>query len=94
MTKITELNVEEMTIKLLESQGWKYLSPEDQESERESLGELVLRSRLHEAISRINPSVNETVREQALKIVLNLPSQNLMNNNEAFHKMLADELTE
>ncbi|MDX9913760.1 MAG: type I restriction endonuclease subunit R [Candidatus Moranbacteria bacterium] len=90
MTKITESHVEELVINLLESQGWKYLSPEDQEQERESLSEVVLRGRLREAIDRINPNVNEAAREQALRAVLSLPSQNLMDNNEVLHKMLTD----
>jgi len=90
MTKITESNVEEMVIELLKSKGFAYLSPEEQEIERESLSEVVLKGRLKSAIERVNPNLNETAKEQALKAVLNLPSQNLVDNNETFHRMLAD----
>lgn len=90
MTHLTESHVEDLAIELLEKQGWKYLSPEDQEAERDSLKETVLKSRLKDAINRINPQINEAAREQALRAVLNLPSQNLTDSNEAFHKMLVD----
>ena len=90
MTKITESHVEEFAIELLEAQGWKYLSPEDQELERENLSEVVLKKRLRDAINRINPYKLEIVREQAFKAVLNVASQNLVESNEAFHQMLTD----
>ena len=90
MTKITETHIEEFAIELLEAQGWKYLSPEDQEAERESLNEVVLRGRLKDAINRINPYKPEVVREQAFKAVLNVASQNLVESNESFHQMLTD----
>ncbi len=90
MTKIFESTIEEFMIELLESQGFEYLSPEDQEKERPDLGGVVLRERLKQAIDRINPSIPEEAKEQALRLVLNLPSQNLMDNNEAFHRMLTE----
>lgn len=90
MTKIFESTIEEFMIELLESQGFGYLSPEDQEKERPDLGEVVLRDRLKQAIDRINPGIPEEAKEQALRLVLNLPSQNLMDNNEAFHRMLTE----
>ncbi len=96
MTKIFESTIEEFVIELLEHQGFVYLSPEDQESERLSasggvdLSEVVLKGRLQQAIQDINPDISEEAREQALKIAFNLPSQNLMDNSEAFHRMLVD----
>lgn len=90
MTKIFESTIEEFMIELLESQGFGYLSPEDQEKERPDLGEVVLKDRLKRAIDRINPSIPEEAKEQALRLALNVPSQNLMDNNEAFHLMLTD----
>lgn len=90
MTKIFESTIEEFVIELLEYQGFEYLSPEDQEKERLNLGEVVLKDRLSRAIDRINPDIPEEAKEQALRLALNLPSQNLMDNNEAFHRMLTD----
>lgn len=90
MSKIFESTIEEFVIELLETQGWEYLSPEDQEQERESLSEVVLRNRLKNAIDTLNPIISDDAKEQAIRLVLNLPSQNLMDNNEAFHKLLTE----
>lgn len=90
MTKIFESNIEEFTIELLQSQGFEYLPPEKQENERENLSTVIFHNRLKQAIDNINPKVPADAREQAFKQVLNLPSQNLIDNNEAFHLMLTD----
>ena len=90
MTKIFESHIEEFVIELLQSQGFEYLSPEEQENERKNLSTVIFRNRLKQAIDNINPKVPKDAREQALKQVFNLPSQNLIDNNEAFHLMLTD----
>jgi type I restriction enzyme R subunit len=90
MSKIFESTIEEFVIELLQNQGWKYLSPEEQELERPNLSEVVLKNRLKQAIEAINPTISEEAREQALRQVLNLPSQNLIDNNEAFHRLLTE----
>jgi type I restriction enzyme R subunit len=90
MTKIFESTIEEMVIEMLEKQGWQYLSPEDQELERADLSEVVLKNRLVRAIDELNPQISTEAKAQALRMVLNLPSQNLMDNNETFHRMLTE----
>ncbi|MBU0613928.1 DEAD/DEAH box helicase, partial [Patescibacteria group bacterium] len=90
MTKIFESTIEEFVIELLQNQGWQYLAPEEQETERPDLSEVVLKKRLKQAIDAINPDISEEAKEQALRLVLNLPSQNLIDNNEAFHRMLTE----
>lgn len=90
MTNIFESNIEEFVIELLQNQGWQYLAPEEQELERANLSDVVLKKRLKQAIETINPAISEEAREQALRQVLNLPSQNLIDNNEAFHRLLTE----
>jgi type I restriction enzyme R subunit len=90
MNKIFESTIEEFVIELLENQGWQYLSPEDQEVERTDFGQVVLKNRLKRAIDTLNPTIAEEAKEQALRMVLNLPSQNLMDNNETFHRLLTE----
>jgi type I restriction enzyme R subunit len=90
MTKIFESTIEDFVIKLLQHQGWQYLAPEEQELERANLSEVVLKDRLKRAIETINPELSEEACEQALRQVLNLPSQNLIDNNESFHRMLTE----
>lgn len=90
MTKIFESDIEKLAIELLESQGYKYLSPGEQEKERESLSEVILQERLKNAIERINPKASEAAKDQALRQVLNLSSRDLVDNNEKFHRMLTE----
>jgi len=90
MTRIFESTIEEFVIELLQNQGWQYLSPEEQESERLNLGEVVLKNRLKHAIDDLNPNIPEEAKDQALRQILNLPSQNLIDNNDAFHRMLTE----
>lgn len=90
MTQIFESDVEQLTVDLLISRGFTYLSPEDQELERNNLNDVLLIGRLRSAIDRLNPSISPEARAQAVKQILNLPTQNLLENNEAFHKMLTE----
>lgn len=90
MPPIFESNIEKFVIELLQNQGWQYLSPEEQTAERSDLGQVVLTNRLKNAIDTLNPGIEESAKEQALRAVLNAPSQNLMDNNEAFHRLLTE----
>ncbi|NLB82386.1 MAG: type I restriction endonuclease subunit R, partial [Clostridiaceae bacterium] len=90
MTRIFESDIEKFAIKLLEIQGYAYLSPEQQETERHKFSDVVLRGRLKSAIDHLNPNIPVDAKEQALREVLNIPNQNLIENNEAFHQMLTD----
>ena len=90
MTTLYESDVEQFAIDLLEKQGYSYLSPEALEPERQNLSEVVLPGRLKTAIDTLNPTIPENPKEQALREILNLPHQTLIENNEAFHQMLTD----
>lgn len=57
---------------------------------REDYGEVVLKSTLEEAIERLNPEIPATARQEALKAVLSVYSPQLIDANEAFHKLLAE----
>ncbi len=88
--KITETDLELHAIELLESQDYHYLAPEAQETERESLSEVILKDRLKQAIDHINSDKPQIVREQAFRAVSRLSSQNLIENNEEFHSLLTN----
>jgi type I restriction enzyme R subunit len=90
MTKIYESDIEQMVIETLESQGYAYLTPEQQEEERPNLAEVILKDRLREAIDRLNSKIPQDAREYAFKQVLNFPVQNLIENNETFHRYLTE----
>ncbi|MDI9347822.1 MAG: type I restriction endonuclease subunit R [Methylacidiphilales bacterium] len=88
MAKIFESDIEEFVIKLLQKQGWQYVSPEDLEKERSDFTEVILIDRLKQAIEIINPAIAEEGSDQAISMVKNLSSQNMLENNELFHRLL------
>ncbi len=53
-------------------------------------GEVVLSGRLIAALERINPSVPAEALEEAFRKVTRPASPSLVDNNRAFHKMLAE----
>ena len=67
-----------------------HLAPGEPAAERDSFSEVVLVGRLREAIRRLNPSIPEEAREEALRKVLRVGTPSLIQTNRAFHKMLRD----
>ena len=64
--------------------------PYGEPEKRASYGDVVLKHTLEQAINRLNPAVPETARQEALKAALSVFSPQLIDANEAFHKMLAE----
>lgn len=94
MSRIYESHIEEWVVEMLEKQGYAYLAPDQQEEERGDLREVVLQGRLRGAVAKLNPSVSEDAREDAIKKVLNLASSpHLIEANEAFQRMLTDGIS-
>ena len=87
-----ESDIENLVIDLLQEQGYKYTSPEELETERADLSSVILLDRLRTALQKLNPNQPQEILDKAIKQILNLPhpQQNLIENNEAFHKMLVD----
>ncbi len=87
-----ESDIENLVIDLLQEQGYKYISPEELEPERSDLSSVILLNRLRTALQKLNPNQPQEILDKAIKQILNLPHphQNLIENNEAFHKMLID----
>jgi type I restriction enzyme, R subunit len=67
-----------------------HLAPGEPAAERESFGDVVLVRRLREAIGRLNPTIPEEAREEALRKVLRVGMPSLMQTNRTFHAMLRD----
>ena len=67
-----------------------HLAPGEPAAERDSFGEVVLVGRLREAIRRLNFSISEEAREEALRKVLRVGTPSLTQTNRAFHRMLRD----
>ena len=52
--------------------------------------EVILQARLRQAIDRLNPAIPAATREEAFKRTLRTESFNLLENNEAFHRLLTE----
>jgi type I restriction enzyme R subunit len=68
-------------------------APSEISSERDSFAEVVLPGRLRDAIGRLNPTIPGEAREEALRKVLRVGTQALVQTNRAFHKMLRAGVT-
>ena len=96
MIKITESQIEEYAIELLEKQGFEYvyapdIAPDSETTpERKSFEDVLLLERLKRAVSRINPSIPPEVCNDVIKQIQRLNSPELIANNEAFHRLLTE----
>lgn len=98
MTKLTEANIEQMSIELLEGKGWQHLygpdiAPDGRHPMRSSLEEVVLRGKLETAVRNLNPDLPERVLEEAVRTVLRIGSPDLLADNEQFHELLTQGVT-
>jgi len=95
MTKLLESDIEQLAIERLEAKRWNYLygpdiAPDGETPMRAAFDEVVLREKLERAVVRLNPSVKEEVRNEAIKTVLRIASPDTLANNEAFHRLLTE----
>jgi type I restriction enzyme R subunit len=91
---ISEDHIEQIIIQEFIELGYSYvngadISPDGIAQERE-YDEVVLKSRLSNAIAKLNTTVPAETQEEALKKVLRTDSPNLSQNNYTFHKYLTD----
>jgi type I restriction enzyme R subunit len=98
MKSLTEDQIEQYQLQLLQSLGYAYsngydIQPEGRSQERESFGDVVLVGRLTRAIDTLNPAIPPDARHQALREIINIASPDLNSNNETFHKYLTEGIT-
>ena len=91
---VTENEIEEIALSYLQNLGYSYilgttLSPDGEHPERQYT-DVVLATRLRDAIDKLNPSITQDAKEDALKKVLRTESPNALINNETFHKYLTE----
>jgi type I restriction enzyme R subunit len=65
-----------------------HIAPGEPVAERDSFGEVMLKGRLRDAIRKLNPSVPEEAREEALRKVLRVATPSLAQTNRAFNTFL------
>lgn len=94
MNSISENEIEGIALGYLQKLGYSYLlgtviSPDGEHPERQ-YNEVVLITRLRDAIDKLNPTITQDAKEDALKKVLRTDSPNALINNETFHKYLTE----
>lgn len=94
MSKMTESDIELMVIEQLEGLGYTYVYGPDIESKGSnplrSYKQVILESKVLEALQRLNPSLSEEKCVEALKQITNLSSPDLLTNNQSFHRLLTE----
>ena len=92
---LNESTVEDAALGWFEELGYAVghgpqMAPGEAGAERDSFGAVVLVGRLREAIWRLNPSIPEDAREDALRKLLRVGTPSLTQTNRSFHRMLRD----
>jgi len=91
---ISENEIEEIALSYLQNLGYSYilgttLLPDGEHPERQYT-DVVLATRLRDAIDKLNPTITQDAKEDALKKVMRTESPNALINNETFHKYLTE----
>lgn len=93
---ITENDIEAIALGYLQGLGYTcqlgtVISPDGEHLERQ-YNEVVLLTRLRDAIDKLNPNISQDAKEDALKKVLRVGSLHAttLQNNETFHRYLTD----
>ena len=92
---IYEDEIEQLAIDLLKEIGYEYyygqdIAPDSQNPKRRSMEEIIHEEDLRNALTRLNPKTPSSLIEEAIKTIKHPHSQNLIENNEQFHKMLVE----
>lgn len=92
---ITESEIESAALEILSESGYEVICGPDiacdgKSPERANYSEVVLVKRLRNAIGKLNPKIPDEAKEEAIRKVLRVESQNIVANNRLFHRYLVD----
>lgn len=95
---LNEDKIEQSFIDQLIGQGYTYhygpaIAPYSDNPQRESFESVLLEQQLKNALHHLNPDVPESARTEAYQKIINLGTQDLMENNERFHTLLTNGVT-
>ena len=98
MPTLTEFKIEEFSIGLLQSEGYRYLygpdiAPDGPDAQRASFEDVVLINSLRESVYKINHTLPKDVCDEAINQVLRIASPDLLANNETFHRMMTEGIS-
>jgi len=98
VTGMTENDLEQTTLKWLESLGYErkhgpdidFDGPTPERNPEANYSDVVLAGRLQEALERINPDLPFNAIEEAVRKITLPESPSLIENNRSFHRMLTE----
>jgi type I restriction enzyme R subunit len=95
---VTESVVEQAALAWLESAGWQIvhgpdIAPDMPAAERADYGEVVLGTRLRDALARLNPDLPADALEDAFRRLTRPEGADLIQCNRALHRLLVDGVT-
>ncbi len=98
MSKLSEDTIELSFIDQLISQGYTYyngtdISPISEHPQRENFSSVVLENHFKESLKKLNPTLPASARLEASQKVINLGTEDIMENNERFHTLLTNGVT-
>lgn len=98
MSNLNENTIEKSFIDQLVSQGFTYhdgtnISPVSDNPQRENYSSVILEQHFKDSLKKLNPTLPESARIEAYQKVINLGTEDLMENNERFHTLLTNGVT-
>ena len=95
---LTENTIEQSLIEQLVQQGYTYyygadIAPYSDNPQRESFSSVVLENHFKESLKKLNPTIPESARAEAFQKIINLGTEDIMENNEHFHSYLTNGVT-
>ena len=98
MTTLTEADVEQAALDWLAALGWQIahgpdIAPDTPGAERDDYGQVVLKRRLRDALSRLNPSLPPAALGEALRKLTRPEGATLEARNREFHRMVVNGVT-
>lgn len=98
MTKLTESDIEDVTLDWLSGLGWAVahgpdMAPEGKSPERASYGDVLLLGRLRAALVRINPQLPADAIEDIVRKATATEIPSLIEENRRLHKLLVDGIS-
>ena len=98
MKTLNENIIEQSFIDQLISQGYTYfngkdISPIGENPQRESFASVILEKHFKQSLKKLNPTLPESARVEAYQKVINLGTDDIMENNERFYNLLTNGVT-
>jgi type I restriction enzyme R subunit len=98
MKHLSENTIELSLIEQLVNQKYTYfygpdIAPYSDTAQRENFASVILENHFKDCLKRLNPTLPESARVEAFQKVINLGTEDIMENNERFHNHLTNGVT-